>query len=779
MHIKNKPKYIRIIGDKEYIGKSETESIAINSLLSENSFLICELNKNACTHFIYGNNLAEISPGDAGAKVNDNNMCLFERLVNNLFIQEKAIKKYFEQNKTNQVYFSRIKCSLLLISNQTENPDAECIYDLFQGLNNPLVVGSEDGVKGLNALQVDTNDPIQLFNIINVAKRLKLEKSATEKETFHTLFIFDVESVIYDKSAEDCFVSDKMVKLYNKIYLLEFNYGDCIESGTLIPTDSISLEDANNSIISFFKDLVSVMTKTSNFLLGIVSKALFDSNFSSIIYSQSSGLNVLIDKCIMEPDSFCDAKFSLWDKLNDVSIYKGESTLVPLIERFHSYFSYFKSYFALKSQEQHEITASQFDNLTQALDDLKLIVFNLSGKIMTSEDLLFNIENTEDLYELLSNQDSYIHRTPIDFDTIDQYLIDWCDSSEKGKESIMSNFREICQDEYSNESNVYCTNFTSDCPYELEQLNNNEESIPSLSHSNLDLGSELMSSRDQDQEYNLNKSVIGISNELARIKHGKSNSCNKFSNFSEKHTKSCISIPNYVKLAKHSETPLSKILFAVNTARRRVREYRHKQLANKDPEANEANQEIRPFQSNSEKYTFWNKTLPKRPVFPYSKENETESTPQDECSKQEEVEIEIDIDIKPSTSKKDVEIQVNISDSKDSPEHCVAKDEASIEHDLNKTGISQTDSSEVSEKYVYKNQPLGSESLNGWAGMGNNLYRNSISYTPVNAFQLNYQRPIVYQHSNCSPMFLGQNMGFGAFPGRTGNGNNYYFHRVM
>lgn len=775
MNLNNKPKYIRIIGDKEYIDKSETESIAINSLLSENSFLICELNRNAYTNFIYGNNLAEISPEDVGSRVNDNNTCLFERLVNHLFIQKKAIKKYFEQNRANEVYFNRIKCSLLLINNKTEDPDSECIYDLFQGLNNPLVIGSEDGVNSLNVLQVDINDPIQLFNIINVAKRLQLERSATEKEIFHTFFIFDIESAIYDKNVEGCFVSDKMVKLYNKIYLLEYNYSNCVESNALIPTASIKLGDISNSMISFFKNLTSTMTKTSNFLLNIVSKAILDSNFSSIIYFQSSGLHLLIDKCIIDPNLFSNTKLNLWNKLNDQSIYNSESTLVPLIERFHNYCSYFKSYFALKNEEKNEIIASQFNNLTHALDDLKLVLFHLSGKIMTNEDLLFNIESTGDLYELINNENPYIHRTPIDFHTIDQYLIDWHECSERGKESIISSFREICQDEYLNESNVYCTNFTSDCPYELEQLNNLENSTPSLSHSNLELDSELISSRDQIQECNLNKSVIGINDELKRIKHSKSNHCNKFSNFSERHTRSCLSIPNYVKLAKHSETPLSKILFAVNTARRRVREYRHKQQANKDSEASEINETIKPFQSNSEKYVFWNKTLPKRPVFPYNENNEIEPDPPNECSKKEEIEI----DIKPSTSKKDVEIQVNIVDSNDNSEYCATQEDTNNENDVNKAGISQNDSKEVAENYIYKNQLLGSDLLNGWTGIGNNFYKNSVSYNPVNTFQLNYQRPIVYQHSNCSPMFPGQNMGFGAFSGRPGNGNNYYFHRVM
>ncbi|KAJ1607477.1 hypothetical protein OJ253_2374 [Cryptosporidium canis] len=703
MHLKNQPKYIRIVGDKECIKNAEIESIAINSLLSENSFWICEINRNACTNFIYGNALTEISK-DEGV-LDSSNLCLFEKLVNNLFTQEKSIKQYFEKNYANKVYFNKIKCSLLMIGNRTE--DSECIYDLFQGLNTPLVTVSENGVKDISVLQVDTNDPVQLFNIINVAKRLQAEKSVTEKKPHHTLFIFDIESAIYDKDI-DYFISDQIVQLYNKIYLLEYN---CIESEIFIPNLSASRDDINNSIISFLKSLTSIMAKTSNFLLDIFYKAIFDCRFSSIIYIPSNEFNFIVDKHSNESDSFCNTKFNFWNKLSNESIYEYEGTLVSLIEKFHNYCCYFKHYYNFK-HEGNENNSSEFSDLPKAIDDLKLILFNLCGQIMASEDLLLKIESTGDLYGLLNIENSLINGTPIDFQMIDQYLIDWCDKSEGSNESLVSSFREIYQDEYVHESNAFCANFTSEYRFDFEKFNKVEDSTYCLSQSNIELESELVNNRDKNQTYNLNKSVIGINDEFRRINLGSSNNHNQLNGLCEKQTRSFLSIPNHFKFNKHSETPLSKILFAVNTARRRVREYRHKQQAIKSSRTDETSEQASTLQSNPEKHIFWNKTLSKRPVFQYIKSNELEYNPQKEFSPQDEVEI-YNVQL---NSRKDAEVQVNTIDHE--IELCVISD--TNEGNFDKKSNFGSDSSEATEN-IYKGQFNGLNTISGMLSKAHNI----------------------------------------------------------
>ncbi|KAH8582596.1 uncharacterized protein ELE39_001252 [Cryptosporidium sp. chipmunk genotype I] len=708
MHIESKSRYIRIVGDKRSIDESEIKSIAINTLLSKNSFLICGLNRKACEYFLYDDTFAEIHQEDSEAKIDDYGTYLFEELVYSLFIQAKAIKQHYKQHRPNEVYFNKIKCSLILISARSKDLGSGNIYDVFQGLNSPVEVTLENGVGNLNVLQVDVNDPVQLFNMINVARRLQFEKLGTEKELFHKLFVFEIESVIYNKSIEDCCISKKVE---NKIYLLDYYYG-LNEPTWFIPSKLIKLEDINNSIISFFTDLISMMARTSHFLLEIVSNAIFDNNYSSLIYAQCNGLNLFIDKCNTESISIQNSTSNYWNRFNDYTNCASENTLVSLVIKFHNYYSLFKNNLFLKNEENLEKMSSQCNNLVSDFEDLKLVLFSLSGKIIKHKDLLFNIENTGDLTRLIDNNDSLTCKTPIQFHIISRYLDDWFNESERNKEPILLSLREICQDNYLDESGDLSNNFAPGYKKKLESIC--IEDNVSMFNSNSELGSESKSCRNKNRLCNLNKSVVGIDNEHSRIKGEKLNFHNRSNGFAEKHTRSYLNIPNYFKLTKCSETPISKILFAVNTARRRVREYRHKQQVNKDLANEFAQGMINSLQSNTVKDMFWNKTLSRRPIFSYNRSiSETETNTCNVYSVQDKIEIHAE----PQDSKKDVEVQVNNINPESKSKYFSTSCDALHEGNINKADILNKSSIEITKNYQDKSQFFGFNSLNGGVGI--------------------------------------------------------------
>ncbi|OII74904.1 uncharacterized protein cubi_03035 [Cryptosporidium ubiquitum] len=720
MNTQNKSKFIRIIGDKRSINESQIKSVAINALLSENSFLICGLNGNACENFLYGKKFTEIPPEDVETKKNDYEKCLFEELVNNLFTQTKLIKQYFEKYKSNEIYFNKIKCSFVLISDKTEDPNSGCIYDVFQGLSNPVDVISDNGVKSLNVLEVDANDPIQLLNMINVARKLQFENLVTRKELFHTLFIFDIESAIYDKNIVDFYMFDKLYK-HNKIYVLDYQC-NFIESNTFVPSKFTKLEDINDSAIYFFRNLISIIAKTSSYLLEILSKAIFGNNYSSVIYVQCNGLNLFIDKCNMEPTSLLNSNINPWNKYNNYSSYSSDSKLLPLIKKFHNYCLFFRnSFLSLKSEESYEKMSFQDNNVAQAFEDLKLVLFNLCGKIIKHEDLLFNIEHIGDITRLIDNNDSYIDRAPIHFSIINQCLNDWYEESERNKKLTILGFKNISQDEYLDENDTFCTDFTPGYINKLHQFSYIDDNNSNTFNYNLDFGQELTSYRKKNQSYNLNKSVIGINNEHLRV-NNKSNAY-KLNSFGEKHTRSYLSIPNYFKF-KHSETPISKILLAVNTARRRVREYRHKQQAHKDLTGEFNHDTIKSPESNFLKDKFWNKTLSKRPIFSYNKNIEIGTNRFNAYSVQDKIEIHDE----PFDSKKDAEVQVNNINFEGQSEYfCVTNDKV-YKSNMNKIDTTHNDSIEISKNCAEKKQTIGLKLSNEGVGINNNLFKNSIGY---------------------------------------------------
>lgn len=768
MNKNNKSKFIRIIGEKGFIDKSEIESVAVNVLLSENSFLICGLNGNACENFLYGEKFAEISTENTETNLNDHGTCLFEELVNNLFIQTKAIKQYYEQNRSNEIYFNKIKCSFVLINGKTSDCDSECLYDVFQGLNSPVEVISDNGVESLNVLEVDANDPVQIFNMVNIARKLQFENSAIGKKSFHTLFIFNIESAIYDKNIENFCMLDKMYKR-NKIYILDYHY-NLAESSTFNSSKITKLEDFKDSTISFFKNLTLMMAKTSNFLFGIVSKAIFDSKYSSVIHFQYNGLNLFIDKCNIEQIPICNFNFNLWNKFNDNSIYANESTLASFIKKFHDYYLFFKNNYLSLNRGDYETINFQDNDLTQALEDLKLVLFNLCGKVIKHEDLLFNIEHIGDITKIIDNNDSYDCKTPIRFNIINQCLNGWNEESE-GNEEIALSFKEVFQDDYLDENDTLSAEFTPRYRYRSQQFGSIEDNTPGIFNSNLEFESELINHRNKNQTYNLNKSVIGINDELLRIKNGKPNVYNRLNSFGEKHTRSYLSIPNYFKF-KHSETPISKILLAVNTARRRVREYRLKQQTNKDSTAEFNQDTIKIPQPNLMKDKFWNKTLSKRPIFSYSKNiSEVEVNYCNTYSVQNKIEIHAE----PPNSK-DAEVQVNnINSEKQSKYLHTTRDKL---HGINvsKTNTIHNFSIEILENHLEEKQTVGLNSLNEVIGIKSNLLNNPISYAPINSLSFNYQKPIIYQNTSCSPMFPMHNIGIATFSGR--NVNGCFYHRV-
>ncbi|CUV07350.1 unnamed protein product [Cryptosporidium hominis] len=764
MHIGSKSRYIRIAGDKRSINKSQIKSIAINTLLSENSFLICGLNRKTCEHFLYNDKFAGIPLEGAEPEIDDYGMCLFEELVYNLFIQTKAIKQYYKQHRPNEIYFNKIKCSLILISGKSEDSDSEHIYDVFQGLNSPVEVILDNGVCNLNVLQVDVNDPVQIFNMINIARKLQFEKSIAEKEIYHKLFIFEIEYASYDKNTEDCYLFNSV---YNKIYFLDYNYR-IRESSMFIPSKQIKSEDIDNSVNSFFSDLTLTMAKTSHFLLEIVSNAIFDRNYSFIICAQCNGLNLFIDKCNIESSSLYNSAFSLRTKINEYNNCADENTLVSLIKKFHNYHSLLKNNFlTLKNEENVEKMSYHYSNLVTNFEDLKLVLFNLSGKIIKDEDLIFNIEHVGDLTRLLDNNDSLTRKIPIQFHIINRYLKNWYNESESTKEPAILSLR-VYQDKHLDESNAMNKNFITGYENKLAQFISIEDSA-SMFNSNLELESELISCRNKKHSYNLNKSVIGISNEHLRVKNEKSNFY-KLNGFGEKHTRSYLSIPNYLKYTKCSETPISKILSAVNTARRRVREYRHKQ-ASKDLTSEFTQNVFDPLQTCPAKDIFWSKTLSKRPIFSHNK-----NTVQTETSNTYSVQEKIEIYAEAPDSKKDVEVQVDNINSEGKSECFSNICDETKKNNMNEETL-RRESIETTENYQDKSQFSGLNAFNGGVGINSNLYKNSISYAPISCFNFNYQRPIIYQNTN-SRLFPVQNIGIATFPGRTRNGNSYFFHRV-
>ncbi|KAK9171626.1 hypothetical protein cmbei_7003635, partial [Cryptosporidium meleagridis] len=700
MYIGSKSRYIRITGDKRSINESQIKSIAINTLLSENSFLICGLNRKTCEHFLYNDNFAGIPLEGAKSEIDEHGTCLFEELVYNLFIQTKAIKQYYKQHRPNEIYFNKIKCSLILINGKSEDSDSENIYDVFQGLNSPVEVILDNGVRNLNVLQVDVNDPVQIFNMINIARKLQFEKSIAEKDLFHKLFIFEIEYASYDKNTEDCYLFNSV---YNKIYFLDYNHRTR-ESNMFIPSKQIRSEDMNNSVSSFFSELTLMMAKTSHFLLEVVSNAIFDSNYSFIICTQCNELDLFIDKCNIESSLLNNTVFSLWNKINDNNNCADENTLVSLIKKFHNYYSLLKnSFLTLRNEENLEKMSYQYNNLVLNFEDLKLVLFNLSGKIIKDEDLIFNIEQVGDLTRLLDNNDSLTYKTPIQFQIINKYLKNWYDESKSSKEPAILSLK-VHQDKHLDESNAMSKNFTAGYENNLDQLGSIEDDT-NMFNTNLELESEFKSCRNNKQSHNLNKSVIGINNEHLRIKNGKSNFY-KLNGIGERHTRSYLSIPNHFKYTKRSETPISKILSAVNTARRRVREYRHKQ-ASKDLTSEFAQNIFDPLQTCPTKDIFWSKTLSKRPIFSNNKnivQTETSNT----YSVQEKIEICDD----PPDSKKDVEVQVDNINSKGKFECFNNICDITEENSINEEEILRNESIETTKDYQVKSQFLGLNAFN-------------------------------------------------------------------
>ncbi|KAF7456459.1 PP2C phosphatase [Cryptosporidium felis] len=605
--------------------------------------------------------------------------------------------------------------------------------------------------------------------MINVARRLQLEKLLADNTTFHTLFIFDIESIICNKNASELNISDKIVKFNNKIYLMEIN-NELIEGDFLDSINHMSKND-HNLIANFFKAVIMNISKISFFLMENFLKGVFDDNFTAIVYLRGNNIDILIRKSQIFSRFQNNLGLNIWQSLINDYLSSDESTLIPLIIRLHKYFIYLENYL---KRETLESVNSEDNIVNEIFEDLKFIIYHLSGNIITHQDLICNINNIHNLNRVSSKDLNKKNKTPIDNITIDKFLSTWFDEYRNTniEAGLALNANDSNQNDYGAEVDLPKNEF------KINSLNNvniiDSSECDHASKSEMEIEASLESCESESIFPKLSDSIIET-NDLIGAKNKRLFGYCKTELINRKYSSST-SIP-HSKFHKHNSiTPFSKILMAVNTARRRVREYRHKQKIDKVKSMEgDLNFDEDKVQKDLEKCVFWNETLLKCPVFSYNKNNNepgfNKCSPKANLTQNEPFENE---DTSPSVSRRDVEIQVDTfrkNDTEDCKKHRVTNRKV---EDAIVSRKERTEDFEVSKDYPGGNQYVSKTSnqiMNG------NQYgwRNSVfKYTPLSGYNFNFNTPICYLYSN-SPFVQMQGVNPIMITGKLGYKKNYTY----
>ncbi|KAH8739249.1 hypothetical protein FG386_000006 [Cryptosporidium ryanae] len=620
--------YIRIINENNNICDLEIKYVVSKCLTGSVNSLICSTNDKGSgkTNFIYGSKYCDNLVSNNEKFNDENRRCLVEKLVSNLFIESNKIKCRFIRR--NIIFLSKFRCSFLMIkADKEESNDLETVYDAFQGLYNPINCNISEDYNYFEFLQVDIQEPIQLLNLITIARKLQFERNFVESTKFHSLLIINIESILLNKELDKL---KTLNKVSSQIFIIDFILTD----EEIIKLHHNELDEKRISkelLIKFLKNLISLRSKNSLLLFSILTNGIINETFITIIFSRFNNINIILNKSEFFFDDFIIINKP---KLNNFTLQVFDNhSLSSLVEKLHSY-TLLLNKIHLEFGIEYIINSLKNGNteFTNIFEEFASIIYNLSGNIFDFYEIASFINNLHILLDSVKPEQYYKKENiAINFTEISYHINSWFKGTNTNYKENDKVHDPLSKSEY------YSVERSSQAVKHVEQCEKDIDSVNSIN---------LKPNNFEDRiEESLTKRKDGLDNILLGEVKGH---CQSTQNLNR--SKSCINISmNYNLPTKVSVSAFSKILIAVNTARRRVREYRKKQQ----------NQNIRNIYLNDDeqKENFFWKTSYKSPsisaesiflkesTLPVDPITEIESCNESKLLKKETKDVEVQADI--------------------------------------------------------------------------------------------------------------------------------------
>ncbi|KAK6589517.1 hypothetical protein RS030_203052 [Cryptosporidium xiaoi] len=556
--------YIRIIGENNNICDLEVKYIVLKCLTGSFNSLLCSADKGrGKTNFIYGSKYGDNFSTSDEKVTNESNICFIEKLTKSLFIESNIIKSRFMEK--NIIFLPKFSCSFLMIKVcKDENCNLENVYDALQGLVNPVNYTFSNDYNYFELLQVDIQEPVQLLNLITIARKLQLEKACEGNANFHTLLIINIESILLNKELNEL---KTLKKASSQIFILDY-----ISTGkeTSRPHFEELYEKKVNKelLITFLKSLINSRSKSSLFLFSILVKGILNKTFITIIFSRFNNLNIKLSKSELYSNDSTNMQ------LNNFGVkIISDNPLSSQVEKLHCYTSFLNKMY-LEFGIEYIINSLKHGNieLTNVFEELAISIYNLSGNIFDFYEISNFINNFHVLLNFdKSEVDNKKGSDSINFADIYDHISFWLkeiNAGEKNNQMELYPLNDLSNHKVNNTGIISeCYNNESYSSI-VKQVDRREKNIDSIDN-NIDY-------KPDNFENEIRESLTERKCELNNTRLEKTEQYQSLNRLGR--SKSCMNIPmNYNLPTKVSVAAFSKILLAVNTARRRVREYRKKQ----------------------------------------------------------------------------------------------------------------------------------------------------------------------------------------------------------